>query len=104
MRFKDEPYIKTSNRYLDAMYESNNNYMNRIIERMKLTESEQETIKAHLIERCKAQYIKFGTKKFYQEQASFVAGVSATLCAIGKTIPPYWSIACMSDREIVEKF
>lgn len=71
-----------------------------------ITDEQKKQIEDLFVNRMKHQGIKFESSAYYKEQAAFFAGVMSTLVA---TIPGYipspkWSICCMSDRAIVDKY
>src|SRR5690606_8937045 len=70
-----------------------------------LSDTLRETIEDRFRERCNALGLKIGSKKFKEEQASYFAGVMTTLLSTGiiKELPPYWTIAIISGRSIIEK-
>lgn len=69
-----------------------------------LSDKEVAAIQDHFRRRCMSQRIFFDSKDFYREQASFLAGVITALTSTGREYPPYWGIAGMSDRPIIEPY
>lgn len=70
-----------------------------------MTDELRKTIEDRFRERCNALGLKIGTKKFKEEQASYFAGVMTALLSTGiiTELPPYWTVAIMSGRNIIEK-
>lgn len=66
-----------------------------------ITEAQQKVITDYFRKRCIAQGIKYKSKTYYREQASFFAGAIAVL---ENEVPPIWFIYCMSNREIIEPY
>ncbi len=64
---------------------------------MKITIEEQTRIENVFIQRCKNNYIKFKSKKFYELQVEFFSGA----CAALNEIPVSWGICITSRRKIV---
>jgi hypothetical protein len=70
-----------------------------------MTKEQEEKIKEQFVSRCKALYIRYDTKAFYKEQASFFAGVMTSNYIVNSEHPNAgWSMYCMSDRSIVEPY
>lgn len=65
-----------------------------------ITDIEKNRIENSFKERCISLNIKYKTKKFYEEQASFFCGASIAL----NINLPIWTISIMSGREIIEKY
>jgi hypothetical protein len=51
-------------------------------------------------DRCIAQRIRYESKRYYESQADFFAGVMTAL----NELLPYWTICCTSDRPIIEPY
>lgn len=67
-----------------------------------IDELKQEEIKDTFKKRMIANKIKYKSKTYYIEQASFFAGI---LTALGlNNCPPIWAIACSCNREIIDEY
>jgi hypothetical protein len=67
----------------------------------QFTEEQQREVLKLFASRCENLNIKSGTKTFFKEQAAFIAGVVSASSILKVDTPPYWSIACISDRPLI---
>lgn len=77
---------------------------NRQIVSTIISEEQQENIKELFSKRCKTLGVKYRSKTYYTAQAEFIAGVNTGLLVLNYTIPPIWTICCLTNREIIEDY